>query len=54
MMAFLFPDAPEIDDEANGYTWDGEKWTLPNLAVTFTFHELFDVEHPDQLMVLRL
>jgi len=25
---FVFPNSPAVNDIANGYTWDGEKWTM--------------------------
>jgi hypothetical protein len=29
MVAFLFPNSPAVNDVANGYVWDGEKWSNP-------------------------
>lgn len=30
-MAFSFPNSPTVGQAANGYIWDGEKWTAPTL-----------------------
>lgn len=32
-MAFNFPNSPTVDQMANGYRWDGEKWLFVS-AVT--------------------
>lgn len=32
-MAFDFPNSPTVDQEANGYVWDGEKWNFVFVVV---------------------
>jgi hypothetical protein len=34
MAAFDFPSSPTVGQIANGYTWDGEKWVLPEFGGT--------------------
>lgn len=38
-MAFDFPNSPTVGQTANGYTWDGEKWTTTGGATAFSQFE---------------
>ena len=53
-MAYIFPSIPAYGEEYDMWAWDGEKWTLHEVAVgdLTEFPELFGVEHPDQLFTI--